>query len=79
MYGLALENQTSASGAQSTEVTPILINLAAAHMSLGDRDAASPLFDQAYAIRREALGDEHAQTKAALKWVTKCLAASEPG
>lgn len=53
MYGLALENQQRITGEGSTEVTPILVNLGSAHLGHGDVAEAGPLFEKAYAIRKE--------------------------
>jgi len=79
MFTLARQRQEDVTGPDSIEVTPVLINLAAAHLVNGEAAEAKSLFDKAHAIRSENLGEDHAQTKAALKWVKKCQAAVNGG
>jgi len=65
-------------GPDSIEVTPILVNLAATHLALGVSEQAFPLLSKAYGIRSNVLGEEHAQTRAALKWINKCTSSAQP-
>lgn len=77
MFNHSLEVHGRINGEDSLDIVPVLINIGAAHMALGDPFTAEPNFAKGHSIRLAQLGAENPQTVSAGKWLYKCMGATQ--